>query len=194
MPAFFRALLCTLPLLLLMSCSSTKTNQTADRVAAYRAVLAKYPEPALTPGSAAEQTAIARFKGYLGNITPETVRTQTKTVYSADAYFDDTLKVLHGAAEIEPYLLRTAEMVTSFKVEFLDVARSGPDYYFRWVMDFSAPKLAKGEVLRTIGITQVRFNEDGQVVLHQDFWDAANGIYEHIPLVGGAIRAIKKRF
>ena len=30
-------------------------------------------------------------------------------------------------------------------------------------------------------------------VLHQDFWDPATGIYEHLPLVGNAIRQIKAR-
>ncbi|MDZ7644911.1 MAG: hypothetical protein U5K76_12275 [Woeseiaceae bacterium] len=29
---------------------------------------------------------------------------------------------------------------------------------------------------------------DGRVALHQDFWDAAGGLYEHVPMLGGLIR------
>ena len=40
----------------------------------------------------------------------------------------------------------------------------------------------------------VRFDAQGRVVLHQDFWDATAGVFEHVPVVGTAIRGIKAKF
>lgn len=165
--------------LLLASCQSP--NLSKQRVAEFQsAAAATGPGPA--PGSAAEKEAIARVKDFLSDLSVENVRANTSRVYAKDAYFNDTLKTLRGADEIEAYLLHTAETVEGITVEFDDVARSGSDFYFRWRMDFQAPKLRRGETIRTIGITQVRFDSEGRVVLHQDYWDSMAGLFEHLPV------------
>ena len=46
----------------------------------------------------------------------------------------------------------------------------------------------------TIGITHIRFNDDGLVVLHQDFWDTGLGFYQHIPVLGRVVKTINRRF
>jgi hypothetical protein len=40
----------------------------------------------------------------------------------------------------------------------------------------------------------VLFDESGKVILHQDYWDSASGFFEHIPIVGGVIKAVKAGF
>ena len=42
-------------------------------------------------------------------------------------------------------------------------------------------------------ISQLRFDGDGRVAFHQDFWNAADGLYEHLPLLGNLIRRVKRR-
>jgi DNA-binding transcriptional regulator/RsmH inhibitor MraZ len=66
-------------------------------------------------------------------------------------------------------------------------------YYFRWVMDVRMKKVARGETIRTPGITLVRFDEQGRVLIHQDYWDSAAGLWEHVPVLGRGIRTIKAR-
>jgi hypothetical protein len=34
---------------------------------------------------------------------------------------------------------------------------------------------------------------DGRIQLHRDYWDAAEELYEKLPLVGGLMRWLKKR-
>jgi hypothetical protein len=46
----------------------------------------------------------------------------------------------------------------------------------------------------TIGITHLRFNEAGRVILHQDFWDTGLGFYQHIPVLGRVVKSINRRF
>jgi hypothetical protein len=58
-------------------------------------------------------------------------------------------------------------------------------------MDARLKKVAAGETLRSIGITLVRFDAAGGVVIHQDYWDSAAGLFDHVPLIGRAIRTIK---
>ncbi len=175
----------------LVSCQSP--NRSKERVAAFQTALSQAPSATLVAGSPEEKAALSRIKSFLADLSPENVRAQTKAVYAENAYFNDTLKTFQGVEAIETYLLHTANTVSSIAVEFDDVARSGQDYYLRWRMDFQAPKLSKGGVIRTIGITQVRFDREGKVVMHQDFWDSSAGLFEHLPVSNQMINAVRKR-
>lgn len=42
-------------------------------------------------------------------------------------------------------------------------------------------------------MTHLRFDREGKVVLHKDFWDAGGGFFEHLPVLGRAMRWVKSR-
>ena len=44
-----------------------------------------------------------------------------------------------------------------------------------------------------MGISHLRFDTEGKIILHKDFWDAAGGLYEDLPVLGGGMRWIKSR-
>ena len=54
-------------------------------------------------------------------------------------------------------------------------------------------RLAGGEDTRSVGMTHVRFDSAGKVVLHQDFWDSTGGFFEHVPVLGWMLRRVKNR-
>lgn len=178
--------------LALVSCASP--NRTASETADYHGLLKATSEPALEPGSAAERQAEERFIAFLENIgTAGYAQAHTREVYAPNATLNDTLKVLKGADNIQAYFEKTAATMTSYQTKVEDVARSGPDYYFRWTMVYSAGPIAGGKPIHSIGMSQVRFDGEGRVVLHQDFWDSGSYFYQHVPVVGGGISAVKKR-
>lgn len=157
----------------------------------YLAFIAEHPGANLS--GAEEKAAIKRFEDYLAHFSEVSIRQNTRKTYAPNAFLNDTLKTVRGSAAIEEYFLKTLANTESMRVEFTDVARSGNEYYFRWIMDIKFRQFAKGQVVRTIGMTHVRFNEDGQVILHQDYWDSAQGFFEYVPVIGGGIRFIKSK-
>jgi SnoaL-like domain len=169
-------------------------NGSATKVASYQARLSKVETAAPRSKQAVEAAGIERFKSFLQGIGDANfVRKNTLTTYAADAYLDDTLAVHHGAAEIEAYFVKTSETMTSYRITIDDVAQSDKDYYVRWTMIFAAPALSGGKPIHSIGVSQVRFNREGKVEFHQDFWDAGRNFYEHLPIVGGVIGYVHKR-
>lgn len=46
---------------------------------------------------------------------------------------------------------------------------------------------------RVEGCSEIRFDPDGLVVSHYDYWDAAAGLYERFPVVGVLLRALRRR-
>lgn len=145
------------------------------------------------PGSPEEQKALSQFSLFFSSLTPDSVRGLLRGVYASDVYFNDTLKEIQGLDALEPYLLRSAEAVDSCTVNILDVASNKGEYYVRWAMHIRFKKFKRGETQTSIGMTHLRFNQDGKVSFHQDYWDASSNLFEKIPVLGAAIRMVKRR-
>jgi ketosteroid isomerase-like protein len=141
--------------------------------------------------AAGVEKGLAKFRTFFEKVTAESVRQNAPELYAEDVWFNDTLKTLRGRAAVEAYFLKTLDHVDSFNAVVDDTAVSGADVYVRWTMEVRF-KGAK-EPVRTIGMTLLRFDRDGRVVLHQDFWDPAAGFYVHLPGVGGLLRWIKSK-
>jgi len=179
-------------LALLLALSGTLCATTQDPVTAFNSAISTTATVHGPPrGSAAEKEAVARFEGFLAHLDEKTARDQTEKVYAQDAFFNDTLKTLHGSPAIRDYYIKTAQGLESMSVTFDDVAVSGDNYYFRWTMDTRMKHLARGKNVRTIGVTLVRFDPQGRVLIHQDFWDSAQGVWDHVPVIGRVIRWIQ---
>jgi hypothetical protein len=44
-----------------------------------------------------------------------------------------------------------------------------------------------------LGASHIVFNAQGLVSLHRDYWDAAEELYEKLPIVGSVMRWLKRR-
>ena len=84
-----------------------------------------------------------------------------------------------------------AEPVEECTFTIDSMQRSGNDYFARWTMILKS-KSAKGETIKTIGISHVRFNKDGKVVFQQDYWDTS-AMLDRLPIVGYWTRLVKDR-
>ncbi len=148
----------------------------------------------LVPGSAPETVALDRFRAFFSTFSPDKVDRLLAATYAPDVWFNDTLKEIEGLAALAPYLRESSEAVAACTVKIDEIIANGSgDYYVRWTMMIRFKRFARGKDTHSIGISQLRFNSDGLVVFHQDFWNAADGLFQYVPLLGAGIRAIKRR-
>ena len=153
----------------------------------------RHPD-AFAVGSDAEKEALDRFAHFFGDFEPDRVSRMLDATYAPDVYFNDSLKAIRGSAELTRYLEESAAGVEDCKVTIEDITRNlHGEYLVRWKMLIRFRKFAKGRDTWTIGITHLRFAADGRVAYHQDYWDSARGVYEHIPCSARGIRAIRRR-
>jgi SnoaL-like domain len=181
-----------LPALVLAGCGTAPTSLT-DLNASYERALERTAPLAVTlaPGSEQEQQAFAGVQRYFAGMTADSVREQTASVYAPQGYLNDTLVGIDGADRIEAYFSHTMERARLLNVEFLERAPVGTDWYVRWRMTVAADGLNGGEEVVTYGVTQFRFDADGRVLIHKDFWDSGTGLYEQLPVIGGAVRRVR---
>lgn len=144
-------------------------------------------------GSSEERDGLKRFEDLFSELSESRIREKVRDVYAADVYFNDTLKEIQGIDALELYLIESARAVELCTVDVQDVASHEGNYYVRWVMDIRFKRLKRGETTRSIGVSHLRLDAEGKVALHQDYWDSASGLFEHVPVIGYGIRAIKAR-
>lgn len=65
--------------------------------------------------------------------------------------------------------------------------------YLRWVMSYRHPRLNCGQLISLEGCSLLRWNGEGKVERHRDFFDAGALLYQHVPLLGTAIRWLQRR-
>lgn len=88
----------------------------------------------------------------------------------------------------------TGPAYTRFITE--DDATGADGTYVRWRWEY---KLRAKDPLRIVpGVTHLRFEKAEQpglpqVIYHRDLFDAAEGFYEVLPVLGTVLRAVKKR-
>jgi hypothetical protein len=166
-----------LALATLSGCRGERPDFTSD----YRTALAE------RPGHIAEEAWVARFVDAYGAFKGEDLGERLKQVYAEEPYFNDTLRTVRARSELISYLEHTAQRLDSMALTMMSTHIEGADVYLRWQMHTEFSVGWRDASVDTIGMTHLRFNDAGEVVLHQDFWDSRQGIFEHIPFLGGMI-------
>jgi len=156
---------------------------------AYRQALEDFPgvEPI-------DPTWLDRFVTHFSSRGDEPLSVDSDALYAEQLYFCDTLLTTRSRAQLREHMEAFTGSGARVDIEVLDQQIDGSDAYLVWFMRARFAPAGREVSSQTLGISHLRFNAAGQIVLHQDFWDAAAGFYEHVPILGGAIRRIGRRF
>jgi hypothetical protein len=167
---------------------------------AYQSALARYPGS--TP---VDSRAIDRFVAFFSHDgSPDdqessqhssaTVSPTAAELYADRFYFSDTLVTTESRGTALAHLERMRSTTGSLEVTLLNRLDDGADVYLVWHMRATFAPVRSTVTSDTIGITHLRFDSDGRIVLHQDFWDASEGLYQHVPVLGSVIHRIRRSF
>ncbi|MFT3953869.1 MAG: nuclear transport factor 2 family protein [Piscinibacter sp.] len=113
-------------------------------------------------------------------------------VYAPDARFKDPFNEVQGAAAIERVFAHMFAALDAPRFVVRDIVVDGDQCFLSWDFLFRFRRFSRDEqVVR--GGSHLRFDAQGRVVMHRDYWDAAEELYEKLPLVGGLMRWLKRR-
>ena len=143
------------------------------------------------PGSAIEKQALERFRNFYKVFAASVIETQMADLYAPEAFFRDGFREVRGLEEMQAYFLSSTETFEECAFDIQDVAAHEGNYYVRWIMHLRL-KRNPTETLRLVGMSHVRFNADGKVTFHQDYWDTSV-VYEEAPVLGRVITWIRNR-
>ena len=112
-----------------------------------------------------------------------------RKVYTDDVRFEDPVHRLQGVEAVDAYFRRLNKNLISGSFEFGDeLVQDGIAAVF-WTMRVRVKRIKEEIVVP--GASHLRFGE--KISFHRDYYDLGEMVYERIPLVGGMLRAVKRR-
>ncbi|GLO58505.1 transcriptional regulator [Pseudomonas putida] len=113
-------------------------------------------------------------------------------LYSEDVTFRDPLHQLSGLPALRGYFAQLYANVQEVRYTFEGYDEVQPGHgYLRWTLHFRHPRLGNGALISLQGCSHLRWHE--RVHFHQDYFDAGALLYEHVPIMGSAVRWLKGR-
>ena len=115
------------------------------------------------------------------------------TFYCDDAFFKDPFNEVRGLTAIQAIFAHMFEQLNEPRFVVRERMRQGQRAFLTWdfVFRFKRYDTTTEQVIH--GATYLEIDEQGKVTLHRDYWDAAEELYEKLPVVGGVMRWLKAR-
>ena len=124
----------------------------------------------------------------IDNLSPSTLD-EMDQFYTENSTFQDPFNKVRGRSEIKR-LFKDMFKLDDVRFDVLESIQQDNKAFLTWDMYFTL----YGKQQKIHGGSYIHFDEQGRVISHRDYWDAAEEVYEKIPLLGGVLRMIKKRF
>jgi hypothetical protein len=116
---------------------------------------------------------------------------QLPEIYAVHARFKDPFNDVVGIEPIRHIFVHMFAQVHDPRFVVKTRILQGNDAFISWEFLFCMKRFSK-EPQCIPGATHLRFDAAGLVVEHRDYWDAAEELYEKLPLIGSLMRLLKR--
>ena len=132
--------------------------------------------------------AVAALVDFYETLQPASLA-RIGALYAADARFKDPFNDVVGTAAIARIFEHMFATVAAPRFVVTSRIVQGCEAMLGW--NFHLRLSGRDTVIR--GVTHLQFDDAGRVVLHRDYWDAAEELYACLPLIGGLMRWLQRR-
>ncbi len=136
--------------------------------------------------------AVERLVQFFEKLQPQDLP-RLAQMYAQDARFKDPFNEVQGLPAIERIFAHMFEALDSPHFIVTERIVQGQQCFLLWDFRFRFKRFDTQNWQTVRGGTHLTFDDAGLVTLHRDYWDAAEELYEKLPLVGGMMRWLKRR-
>lgn len=151
------------------------------------------PNPS-TPSLATDLPAqsLGRLVVFFETLTEKSVA-DLPLIYAPDARFKDPFNAVQGCAAISAIFSHMFVALEAPRFVVIERISQGQQCFLTWEFRFRFKNYQQTTEQVILGASHIVFNEQGLVSLHRDYWDAAEELYEKLPIVGSVMRWLKRR-
>jgi steroid Delta-isomerase len=113
-------------------------------------------------------------------------------LYAADARFKDPFNEVQGVAAIQAVFAHMFVALNEPRFVVRDIICQGDQCFLSWDFIFRFKRFSN-ELQTVRGSSHLKLNAQGHITLHRDYWDAAEELYEKLPVVASVMRWLKRR-
>jgi steroid delta-isomerase len=137
------------------------------------------------------EASLQRMIDFFESISPQSAR-ELSRVYTDEVWFKDPFNEVTGIAEVSRIFIHMFEQVDAPRFVVTHSVLQGEHAFLTWDFLFHMKRGSAAEQCIR-GATHVRFAADGRVEFHRDYWDAAEELYEKLPVLGAFMRWLKRQ-
>jgi steroid Delta-isomerase len=137
------------------------------------------------------QADLYRVIDFFQSISADSART-VSLIYTDDVWFKDPFNEVQGLEQVSHIFTHMFEQVDAPRFVVTHSVLQDDQAFLTWDFLFRMRRFSNEEQCIR-GATHVRFASDGRVAYHRDYWDAAEELYEKLPVVGSLMRWLKTR-
>lgn len=138
------------------------------------------------------EQVVSRVVTFFEELSAESL-VQLPHIYEHDARFKDPFNDVTGLPAIEAIFRHMYVALENPHFVVTQQIVQGSHCMLTWEFRFRFKRFKQDQDQVVLGATHLVFSEYGKIILHRDYWDAAEELYEKLPLVGSLMRWLKKR-
>jgi steroid Delta-isomerase len=144
------------------------------------------------PASDRSAAQVERVAQFFQTLQPSSIA-QMGNYYTADAYFKDPFNEVRGLAAVQKIFSHMYVALDNPHFVVTDRVVQGAQCFLVWDFKFRFKRFDTITEQTVRGTSHLRFNSDGLINYHRDYWDAAEELYEKLPVVRVVMRWLKRR-
>jgi steroid Delta-isomerase len=131
--------------------------------------------------------SLASIAGFLNGLTPAKLDS-LGDVYSPGIEFEDPLHHTTGIIALRRMYEHLFQQLSGITIAVTDIHGDDSSAFLLWTMRYQF----RGRERSIQGTSHLKFARDGRIATQRDFWDASFPIYGEFPVIGWAMRGIRK--
>jgi SnoaL-like domain len=138
------------------------------------------------------QDTVSKIVTYFETLTEASI-SHLSEYYTEDAYFKDPFNEVRGVRSIQDIFAHMYDALDNPR--FVITSKIVEDHacFLVWDFKFYMKSYDKTTEQTIHGGSHLLLNDDGKIVSHRDYWDAAEELYAKLPILGVLMRWLKKR-
>lgn len=136
--------------------------------------------------------ALDRVIAFFEHLSPESLGSLNQ-LYAPQARFKDPFNEVEGTQAIRAIFVHMFQSLQEPRFVVTGRVQQGEQAFLTWDFHFRFQRFDTSTVQTIRGATHLMFDHQGQIVLHRDYWDAAEELYEKLPGIGALMRWLKRR-
>lgn len=138
----------------------------------------------------AVEQATRAYAAFFEGLSPETLPGLRRLV-APDVQFRDPLHEGRGVDAMQRGLKALLDNVDDTRFAIRGIATTERTAFIAWTLTFR--RKSRRSLWTITGVSEVRLDPQDRVSNHVNHWDSGGQIYEHIPMLGGLMRTIRRQ-
>jgi len=138
------------------------------------------------------EEAVTRLVQLFESFAPQDVQ-RLGEFYLPDAYFKDPFNEVRGLPAVQRVFAHMFATLDAPRFVVTERIVQSGQCFLAWEFRFRLRSWQRGREQVVRGGSHLLLAPDGRVASHRDYWDAAEELYEKLPLLGGLMRWLRRR-